>query len=71
MQERITKGSKYATIWLNMSEQDVNMPEYVWIFNNRQGSEYVSCNTKCEITLKVTEYSYWDINPFMAEADII
>ena len=25
---RFTHGSKYATIWLNMSEQDVNMPEY-------------------------------------------
>ena len=25
-----------------MSEQDVHMPEYVWIFDNRQGSEYVS-----------------------------
>ena len=25
-----------------MSEQDVNMPEYVWIYDNRQGSEYVS-----------------------------
>ena len=35
---RITKSSKYATIWLNMYE-------YIWIFNNRQGSEYVSCNT--------------------------
>ena len=35
---RITQGSKYATIWLNMYE-------YIWIFNNRQGSEYVSCNT--------------------------
>ena len=42
---RIIEGSKYVTIWLNMSEQDVNMPEYGWIFNNRQGSEYVLCNT--------------------------
>ena len=25
---RITEGFKYVTIWLNMSEQDVNMPEY-------------------------------------------
>ena len=45
MYARIAHGSKYATIWLNMFEKDVNMPEYVWIFNNRQGSEYVSCNT--------------------------
>ena len=42
---RIAQGSKYATTWLNMSEQDGNMPEYVSIFNNRQGSENVSCNT--------------------------
>ena len=26
---RITQGSKYATVWLNISEQEVNMPEYV------------------------------------------
>ena len=26
---RAIQGSKYATIWLNMSEQAVNMPEYV------------------------------------------
>ena len=42
---RITQGSKYATIWLNMSEQDVNMPEYVRIFNSWQGSEYEWYNT--------------------------
>ena len=39
---RITQGLKYATIWLNVSEQDVNMTGYVWIFDNRYGSEYVS-----------------------------
>ena len=27
---------------LNMS---LNMAEYVWIYDNRQGYEYVSCNT--------------------------
>ena len=42
---RITQGSKYATIWPSMSEQNLNMPGYVRIFNNRQGSEYLSCNT--------------------------
>ena len=26
---RVTQGSKYATKWLNMSEQDVYMTEYV------------------------------------------
>ena len=36
---RITQG---GTIWLNISEQDGNMPEYGLILNNRQGSEYVS-----------------------------
>ena len=34
--------SKYATIWLKMSEQYVNMPEHVCIYNNRKCSEYVS-----------------------------
>ena len=28
---RVTQGSKYATIWLNMSEADDHMREYVWI----------------------------------------
>ena len=34
-----------------MSEQDVDLPEYVWIYDNTQGSEYcqgsddVLCNT--------------------------
>ena len=27
-----------------MSEQDMNMPEYVWIYDNIQGSVYVSYN---------------------------
>ena len=42
---RVTQGSKYAIIPLNMSEWDVSMLEYVWIFYNRQYSEYVSYNT--------------------------
>ena len=40
----VTHGSKYATVWLKMSEQNVNMPEYDWIFDSRQSSEYVSYN---------------------------
>ena len=32
------------------------MPEYVWINDNRQGSEYVSYNTLRKITLHVNEY---------------
>ena len=28
-----------------MSKQDVNMTKYVWIYDNRQGSEYVLYNT--------------------------
>ena len=43
---RVTQGSKYATIWLNKSEKDFNMPEYVSIYNNIQSSENVSHNTK-------------------------
>ena len=38
-------GSKYATTWLNTSELDENMPEDVWIYNNKQASEYVSYKT--------------------------
>ena len=38
-------GSKYATVRLNMCEKYMNMPEYVWIYDNRHGSEYVSYNT--------------------------
>ena len=44
-QETVTQGSKYVTIWLNMSELDVNMPEDVWIYDNKQSSEYVSYST--------------------------
>ena len=40
----VTHGSKYATVWLKMSEQNVNMPKYAWIFDSRQSSEYVSYN---------------------------
>ena len=29
----------------NMPKHDVNMPEDVWIYNNKQASEYVSYNT--------------------------
>ena len=42
---RVTQGSKYATVRLNMSEKYMNMSEYVWIYDNRQGPEYVSYNT--------------------------
>ena len=31
---KITQGSKYPIIWLNMSEEVMNIPEYVWFFNN-------------------------------------
>ena len=52
---RVTLGSRSAKIWLNMSEQDVNMPGYVWIFNIRQGSD-VSYNTQLTVILQVNEY---------------
>ena len=53
---RVLQGFKYGTLWLNMSEKDVNMPEYVWIIINRQGSEYVSYNTWWNVTLQINEY---------------
>ena len=44
---KVAQGSKYVTIRLNISEKDVNMPEYVWIYDNRESSE---------VTLQVNEY---------------
>ena len=32
------------------------MLEYVWIYVNGQGSEYISYNTQSEVTLQVNEY---------------
>ena len=34
------QGSKCATVSLNMPEWDMNMPEYVWIYDNRRSSEF-------------------------------
>ena len=31
------------------------MPKYVLIYNNRQGSEYISYNTQREVTLQVNK----------------
>ena len=28
-------GSKYVKIWLNMSKWNVNMSDYVWLYDNR------------------------------------
>ena len=36
------------------------MPEYVWIYDNRQNSEYVSYNTQCKVTLQVND-PYWEM----------
>ena len=49
---KVTQGSKYAT----KSEQDVNMLEYVWNCDNRQGSEYVLYYAQCDVTLPINEY---------------
>ena len=37
------------------------MPEYVWIYDNRQGSKYVSYNTQREVTLQFNEYLLRDM----------
>ena len=39
-----------------MSEYYVILLEYVWIYNNRWGSEYVSYNIWQEGTLQFNEY---------------
>ena len=42
----VTYVSKYAKRKLDMSEQDMDMLEYVWTYNKRHGFEYViSYNT--------------------------
>ena len=43
-----------------MVEQDVSMPEYVWISGNIQGSEYVSQNTECNVKPQVNECLFRD-----------
>ena len=40
----VIQCSEYTIIKLKMPALDVNMPEYVWIYDNRHGSEYVSYN---------------------------
>ena len=39
-----------------MSEQEVHVTEYVWIYHNRQGSEYTLYNIEREVTLQVRKY---------------
>ena len=39
------QGSKFARTWLIMSELDVNTPKDVWIYDNKQYSEYSTYNT--------------------------
>ena len=34
----------------------MNMLEYVWIYNNRQDSEYILYSAWREVTLQVNEY---------------
>ena len=38
----------------------MNIPEYLSIYNNRQGSPYVSYNPEREVTLQVNEYLLTD-----------
>ena len=43
------------------------MPEYVWIYSDRPGSEHISYNTFHEVSLEVNEYLLRDRhiqNPF-------
>ena len=36
------------------------MSDYIWIYDNRQGSEYVSYNIQRQENLQVNEYLLWD-----------
>ena len=46
-----TQGSKYATVLPNMLEWDMNMPESVWIYDNRHVSEFLihSARSRCKL----------------------
>ena len=57
---RVTQSSKYTTILLNIFEWDVNMPEYVWIYNNRHDFEYASYKIWLEVILQVNKFSLKD-----------
>ena len=53
--------ASYSRFWIcyNMAEYVsilVNMPEYVWIYDNRQDSEYAPYSAWVEVTLKVNQY---------------
>ena len=51
----------YADWFLNIShvvkmpEWNANLPEYVWIYDNRKGFEYLSYNAQWRVTLQVDE----------------
>ena len=36
------------------------MSDYIWIYDNRQDSEYVSYNIQRQDNLQVNEYLSWD-----------
>ena len=41
--KRVARGSKYATTWLNMSKQDVNMPEFTIIGHGTTLQTGITC----------------------------
>ena len=47
-----------------MSEQDVNMSQYVWIYDKRQRSEYAQYNKQREAILCVLMSTYWEMQLF-------
>ena len=49
------------------------MPEYVWVYDNRQDFEYISYNAKREVTLEFKYFEYllrdgWFQNPVHRDA---
>ena len=66
---KLMQGSKYATVWLNVFEYDMNMLKYFWTYGNKQGSEYARVSNmslakhSVRSVLKLMS-TYWEIDVF-------
>ena len=64
----IWQGSEYARIIQGSKCQD--MAEYVWVYNNRQGSEYTSYTIHSTRSLYKLMSTYWKIDIFRTQSKI-
>ena len=67
---KVTQGSKNAKIWLNMSEEGINVPQYLWIYNDKQGFDYfralnIPHTMHSAMSLYKFMSTYWEIGVFI------